>query len=94
VRVGLKIFGFVAAAVSSDGRLIAYASQASERGYLALQEVATGKVVRLLEHLPNATSIIAFSPDAHMLAIAGCREQAIRAADRGLPFRGALLTSI
>jgi hypothetical protein len=64
-----------AAAVSADGRLIAYGSQAS---YLAVHEVATGKTVRLVENLqPDGAGTLAFSPDGRTLAWSGWRLPAV-----------------
>jgi RNA polymerase sigma factor (sigma-70 family) len=76
--LGMSDPGYTAA-VSSDGRLIAYGHgfNGPAWGYVALQEVATGKVVRRLDHLSIPTSIIAFSPDDRMVAFAGRGEQAI-----------------
>jgi RNA polymerase sigma factor (sigma-70 family) len=63
------------AAVSLDGRLIAYGSQAH---YLAIHDVAKGKAVRLVENLPpDGACPMAFSPDGHTLAWSGWRQPTI-----------------
>jgi RNA polymerase sigma factor (sigma-70 family) len=63
------------ATVSPDGRLIAYGSQ---QGYLAVHEVATGKVVRLVDGLnPDGAGVLTFSADGRMLARAGWRQATI-----------------
>ncbi len=63
-----------AAAASPDGRLIAYGSQ---RGYLALHDVATGKAVRVVGGLQDGPCVFAFTPDSRMLAWAGWSEPAV-----------------
>jgi hypothetical protein len=64
-----------AAAVSPDGRLIAYGSQAQ---YLAIQEVLTGKTLRVIDRLqPDGAGGFAFSPDGRVLAWSGWRQPAI-----------------
>ena len=56
------------AAVSPDGRLIAYGSQSR---YLVLHDLATGKELRRMENLPDGVSALAFSADSKMLAWGG-----------------------
>jgi WD40 repeat protein len=56
------------AELSPDGRLLAYGSQ---RGYLALHDVTTGKCVRVVNGLPKGARAFGFSPDGRMLAWAG-----------------------
>jgi WD40 repeat protein len=58
------------AAVSPDRGLIAYASQ---RGYLAVHEVSTGKAVRVVTDLrpDGGAGTLAFSPDCRSLAWSG-----------------------
>jgi WD40 repeat protein len=62
---GRNGYGY-AAAVSPDGRLIAYGSLWH---YLAIHEVLTGKTVRLIDQLqPDGAGTLAFSPDGRTLA--------------------------
>ncbi len=63
-----------AAAVSPDGRLIAYGSQDN---FLAVHDVATGQTVRTLENVPDGAGTLAFSPDSRTLAWSGWRRPAI-----------------
>jgi WD40 repeat protein len=61
--------------VSPDGRFIAYGSQ---EHYLAIQEILTGKTVRLIDKLrPDGAGTLAFSPDGKVLAWSGWRQPAI-----------------
>jgi RNA polymerase sigma factor (sigma-70 family) len=63
------------AAVSHDGRLIAYGSQAH---YLAIHDIVTGKAVRLVDNLPpDGACPMAFSPDGRTLAWSGWRQPTI-----------------
>jgi hypothetical protein len=63
-----------AASVSADGMLIAYGSQSN---YLAVHEIATGKVVRFVDKQPDGAGKLAFSPDRRILAWSGSRRPAI-----------------
>ncbi len=62
------------AAVSPDGRLIAYGTQAR---FLVLHDLGTGKEVRRVETLPDGASRMAFSPDSKMLAYGGWRDPTV-----------------
>jgi WD40 repeat protein len=64
-----------AAALSPDGRYIAYGSLWN---YLAIHDVLTGKTVRLIDKLaPDGAGTLAFSPDGRMLAWSGWQQPAI-----------------
>jgi hypothetical protein len=64
-----------AAAVSPDGRLIAYGSYWH---YLAIHEVLTGKTFRVIDKLvPDGAGTLAFSPDGRMLAWSGWQQPTI-----------------
>jgi RNA polymerase sigma factor (sigma-70 family) len=64
-----------AAALSPDGRYIAYGSLWN---YLAIHEVLTGKTVRLIDKLaPDGVGTLAFSPDSRMLAWSGWQQPRI-----------------
>jgi RNA polymerase sigma factor (sigma-70 family) len=77
--------GFYPAAVSPDGRLIAYGSQGPNfvipQGkylYVAIQEVATGKTKRIVENLlPDGATTLVFSPDSRSLAWSGSQSPVI-----------------
>jgi RNA polymerase sigma factor (sigma-70 family) len=62
-------------ALSPDGRLIAFGSQ---RHFLSLQEVDTGKEVYRFDHLPDGVSAVAFSPDGRTLAWGGWNDPTVR----------------
>jgi hypothetical protein len=71
---GRNGYGY-AAAVSPDGRLIAYGSYWH---YLAIHEVLTGKTVRVIDKLvPDGAGTLAFSPDGRTLAWSGWQQPAI-----------------
>jgi len=71
---GRNGYGY-AAAVSPDGRLIAYGSYWH---YLAIHEVLTGKTVRLFNKLlPDGAGTLAFSPDGRTLAWSGWQQPTI-----------------
>jgi WD40 repeat protein len=58
-----------AAALSPDGRFIAYCSLWN---YVAIHEILTGKTIRLIDKLgPDGVGTLAFSPDGRMLAWSG-----------------------
>ncbi len=57
-----------AAVLSPDGRLIAIGSP---NHFIALRELATGKLVRQIDDLPDRVSCLAFSPDGRTLAWGG-----------------------
>jgi hypothetical protein len=64
-----------AAAVSPDGRLIAYGSYWH---YLAIHEVLTGKAVHVIDKLlPDGAGSLAFSPDGRTLAWSGWQQPTI-----------------
>jgi RNA polymerase sigma factor (sigma-70 family) len=77
--------GFYGAAVSPDGRLIAYGSLGPNfvipQGqflYVAIQEVATGKTRRIVDNLlPDGADTLAFSPDSRSLAWSGSQSPVI-----------------
>ncbi len=66
--------GLDAAALSPDGKLLAYVRQ---NGAPALCELATGKLVHSGETPTRGVSIFAFSPDSRTLAWSGLRDPAI-----------------
>jgi RNA polymerase sigma factor (sigma-70 family) len=66
-------FGYSAAA-SPDGKLIAFGSRGR---FVALHEIATGKVVRRLEDLPDGVAELGFSADSRVLAWSGYRDPTI-----------------
>jgi RNA polymerase sigma factor (sigma-70 family) len=71
---GRNGYGY-AAAVSPDGRLIAYGSYWH---YLAIHEVLTGKTVHVIDKLlPDGAGTLAFSPDGRMLAWSGWQQPTI-----------------
>jgi RNA polymerase sigma factor (sigma-70 family) len=63
-----------AAALSPDGRLLAYGSPDWEDRHVALHDLATGGVVRVIDKLPDRVSALAFSPDGRTLAWGGKRD--------------------
>ncbi len=69
-----------AAVVSPDGKLIA---ECSQRRFLGLQELATGKEVRRFEGLPDGVCTIAFTRDGRMLAWGGWRDPTIHLVELG-----------
>jgi RNA polymerase sigma factor (sigma-70 family) len=77
--------GYYGAAVSPDGRFIAYGSQGPNflipQGqflYLAIHEVATGKTKRIVENLlPDGATTLAFSTDSRSLAWSGSQSPVI-----------------
>ena len=71
---GRNGYGY-AAAVSPDGRLIAYGSHWH---YLAIHEVLTGKIVRRIDKLlPDGAGTLAFSHDGRTLAWSGWEQPTI-----------------
>lgn len=54
-----------AAAVSPDGRLIAFGS---ENDLIAIHDLASGTELRRVEKLPNGVGCVSFSPEGRMLA--------------------------
>jgi WD40 repeat protein len=71
---GRNGYGY-AAALSPDGRLIAYGSYWH---YLAIHEVLTGKTVRVIDKLlPDGAGTLAFSPDNRTLAWSGWQQLTI-----------------
>jgi RNA polymerase sigma factor (sigma-70 family) len=79
--VGVGTFGPYAAALSPDGRLLAYGSPDNQYRYLAVQDLATGKVVRVLDRLPDRASALAFSADGRMLAWGGTHDGTVHLVD-------------
>jgi RNA polymerase sigma factor (sigma-70 family) len=75
VPVGGKSSWPYTAAVSPDGRWIAYGSQLP---FLALHDLATGKEVRQLDKLPDGVSALAFTADGRMLAWGGESDRTVR----------------
>jgi hypothetical protein len=69
-RVGVAY----AACVSPDGRWLAYGDQHDQ---LAIHELATGKVVRLVRNLRDGAGTLAFSPDSRSLAWSSWRQPAV-----------------
>jgi RNA polymerase sigma factor (sigma-70 family) len=63
------------AAVSPDGRLIAYGSQFN---YLVLMETTTGREIASVTNLPAGVWAIGFAPDTRTIAWGGMRDPAIR----------------
>jgi WD40 repeat protein len=64
-----------AAALSPDGRLAAFSGQGK---FVVIRELATAKLVRLADRLPDDVCALAFSPDGRALACSGLREPAVR----------------
>jgi RNA polymerase sigma factor (sigma-70 family) len=62
------------AALSPDGRLLAFGSQGR---FLSVLKVDTGKEVRRFEHLPDGVSAVAFSPDGRSLAWGGWNDPTV-----------------
>jgi RNA polymerase sigma factor (sigma-70 family) len=66
------------AALSPDGRLLAKASDDYQTPCcLALRELAGGKVVRVIDNLPDRVSALAFSPDGRALAWCGRTDRTV-----------------
>jgi RNA polymerase sigma factor (sigma-70 family) len=59
---------FYSATLSSDGRLFAYGSR---QRFLVVYDLATGKVVRRLDRLPDVVGPMVFTPDGRTLVWAG-----------------------
>jgi WD40 repeat protein len=72
VAPGLAIYS---AAVSPDGRLLAFGSR---NRFLVIHELSTGREARRLERLPENPSAMAFSPDGRTVAWAGESGAAVR----------------
>ncbi len=66
---------FYQAALSPDGRLIAFGS---EQRFVAIHDVETGRMVRRIDHLPDAISAMKFSHDSRTLIWAGETDPAVR----------------
>jgi WD40 repeat protein len=75
---GGSVGTYFTAAVSPDGRLIACGSQT---GFIALHELATGRLVRKLEALDDGILALAFAPDGKTLAWGGQHDGIVRVVD-------------
>jgi RNA polymerase sigma factor (sigma-70 family) len=62
-------------AVSPDGRLLAFGSP---NQFIAIHDLASGKLVRRIDRLPDGVSGMAFSPDGRTLAWSGQGSSAVR----------------
>jgi sugar lactone lactonase YvrE len=69
--------GKFVATLSPDGRLVAYGGPDGQHTYLAVQELATGRVVRVVDELPDRVESLAFAPDGRSLAWAGAHDRAV-----------------
>jgi RNA polymerase sigma factor (sigma-70 family) len=67
--------GFYHAALSPDGRLLAFGSA---NRFLVIHELAAGREIRRLSDLPEGVGAMAFSPDGRTLAWSGDRSPVIR----------------
>jgi RNA polymerase sigma factor (sigma-70 family) len=75
---GPEPFGPYPSALSPDGRLLAHANVNGQGApHLALQDVGTGKAVRVLDKLPDRASALALSPDGRALAWGGKNDRTI-----------------
>jgi RNA polymerase sigma factor (sigma-70 family) len=66
---------FYSAVLSPDGRLLAFGS---EQKCIAIHELATGRLVRRIDHLPDAVGRMVFSPDERTLFWAGKSDPIVR----------------
>jgi Tol biopolymer transport system component/tRNA A-37 threonylcarbamoyl transferase component Bud32 len=76
------------AAISADGKLVAYVEQRGEQQHLLLHQVATGRSVAIAPPTPLAYSDVSISPDGTWVYAARGADAAASSGPRGRPLAG------